>query len=226
MHDVTVSPIKNGPISDVYHVLAQAYTHNAAHIAIFGKDNFKSNDLFFRQSMSCIEKDLFIARTDDKIIGVAGFRKHPANACAGSRPLEFTAASLEAPESVIARLRERRVIWDEMEPKEPHYHVGPVAVLPGYQGKGAGSTLMEYLCGVMDEKPLMVYLETETVANLNFYARFGFRSVYETEIFGVPAYFMKRPSRALQAPLKGEERAPAPADAGFQNHSSRKLYSQ
>jgi ribosomal protein S18 acetylase RimI-like enzyme len=199
MNNITVSPIKNGLISDVYHVLARAYTHNAAHIAIFGKDNFKSNDLFFRQSMPCIEKDLFIARTDDKIIGVAGFRKHPANACAGSKPLEFTAASLEAPEFVIARLRERRVIWDEMEPKGPHYHIGPVAVLPEYQGKGAGSILMGYLCGVMDEKPLMAYLETETVANLNFYSRFGFKSFYGTDIFRVPAYFMKRPPRALSA---------------------------
>ncbi|MBN1189257.1 MAG: GNAT family N-acetyltransferase [Dehalococcoidales bacterium] len=192
MDKIVVTPLQKIRVPEILDVLTKAYTGNPAHIAIFGKDNFLSNKLFFSQILKTIRSDLFVVESAGSIIGVTGIIIHPRPASAGPESRQFTAKSLSAPESVITRLQERQAIWDKNEPKERHYHFGPVAVLPEYQHKGIGSSMMEYCCNILDREGEPGYLETESVENCQFYSKFGFQVIHETVLFGIPSFFMKR----------------------------------
>lgn len=192
MTEMLVLPLPKTRIPAILDVLTKAYTGNSAHVAIFGKDNFASNELYFRLLLKNIKSDLFIAESEGHIIGVIGMEMHPKLVSPGSEKLKFTEESLWAPGSVITRLQERQLIWDKIELKEHHYHFGPVAVLPEYQHKGIGSRMMEYCCKILDREGESGYLETESLENYRFYRRFGFEVIHEMTLFEIPAFFMKR----------------------------------
>jgi ribosomal protein S18 acetylase RimI-like enzyme len=192
MEKIVILPVKNTQIPEVIELLVQAYTSNPAHIAIFGKDNFAVNERFFKLMFKDIKGDLFAAEEEGVIAGVIGIEKHPQPATLKSEPVQFTQETLLAPESVITRLQERKAIWEKMELKERHYHFGPVAVLPEFQGKGIGGKMMEYCCRILDHESENGYLETESLENVKFYRKFGFQVINEMVLFGVPGFFMKR----------------------------------
>jgi ribosomal protein S18 acetylase RimI-like enzyme len=192
MDRIDVSPLPKTRISEIYDVLTKAYVNNSAHIAIFGKDNFISNDLYFRLLLKHVRNDLFIAESAGNIVGVIGIGIHPQVVSPETEPLQFTAESLSAPISIMNRLKERQLIWDQLELKERHYHFGPVAVRPEYQHKGVGSRMMEYCCNIVDREGEIGYLETESLENYNFYSKFGFHVIHTMTIFRIPAFFMKR----------------------------------
>ena len=192
MDRIDVSPLPKTRIPEIYDVLTKAYVNNSAHIAIFGKDNFISNDLYFRFLLKHLKNDLFIAETAGVVVGVIGIGIHPQAISPETESLQFTAESLSAPISIINRLQERQLIWDKLELKERHYHFGPVAVRPEYQHKGVGSRMMEYCCNIVDREGEIGYLETESLENYNFYSKFGFQAIHTMTILGIPAFFMKR----------------------------------
>jgi ribosomal protein S18 acetylase RimI-like enzyme len=76
---------------------------------------------------------------------------------------------------------------------ERHWHVGPVGVEPGLQRRGVGNAVMADLCAAMDAMGEIAFLETETASNVVFYRRLGFDVVDETELPGLPLWFMRRP---------------------------------
>jgi hypothetical protein len=46
----------------------------------------------------------------------------------------------------------------------------------------------------MDKLGTTAYLETDKMANVRFYERFGFVTVQEGLVLGIPNWFMKRPA--------------------------------
>lgn len=192
MIKIEVLPLQKTRIPEILDVLTKAYTDNPAHIAIFGKGNFVSNELYFQLILKKIKSDLFMVESAGNIIGVIGIEIHPRPLSSGSDTLQFTEEALSAQGSVITRLRERQLVWDKIELTERHYHFGPVAVLPVYQHTGVGSRMMEYCCNILDREGELGYLETESLENCKFYRKFGFQVIYETTLFEIPVFFMKR----------------------------------
>ena len=82
--------------------------------------------------------------------------------------------------------------WASHDPPDPHWHLGPIGVLPGYQGKGIGTKLMRRFCQEVDACLAPAYLETDVVQLVPYYEKFGFELVAESEIFGVKSSFMWR----------------------------------
>ena len=82
--------------------------------------------------------------------------------------------------------------WSGHDPKEAHWHLGPLAVERHRQGKGVGSTLLREFCARMDASHSMAYLETDKRENLPLYERFGFQVTVEQQVIGVPNWFMVR----------------------------------
>ena len=87
-------------------------------------------------------------------------------------------------------------VWRERDPDEPHWHLGPVAVEPGLQGMGIGSQMMEEFARRMDRERAVAYLETDKPQNVVFYERFGFETLDERVVLGVPNWFMRRAAPA------------------------------
>jgi ribosomal protein S18 acetylase RimI-like enzyme len=79
--------------------------------------------------------------------------------------------------------------------EERHWHVGPVGVEPGLQGRGVGAAVMRELCAAMDAEGEVAFLETEKPENVVFYRRAGFEVVSESELTGLHTWFMQRDPR-------------------------------
>jgi ribosomal protein S18 acetylase RimI-like enzyme len=84
--------------------------------------------------------------------------------------------------------------------EERHWHVGPVGVEPGLQGRGLGAAVMHLLCELMDSDGEAAFLETEKPENVVFYRRLGFDVVSESQLTGLHTWFMRRPPLGPAAP--------------------------
>jgi GNAT superfamily N-acetyltransferase len=67
-------------------------------------------------------------------------------------------------------------------PKEPHWYLMAVGVVPEAQGQGRGRALLEPVVHRCDEERLPAYLEASTPDNARLYERLGFESRPELEI--------------------------------------------
>jgi ribosomal protein S18 acetylase RimI-like enzyme len=81
--------------------------------------------------------------------------------------------------------------WSKRDPVELHWHLGPVAVAPEFQGRGVGTAMITDFCSRLDAQTL-AYLETDKAENVRLYQRFGFKVVAEAEVLGVRNWFMSR----------------------------------
>ena len=78
----------------------------------------------------------------------------------------------------------------KVHPKEPHWYLMLLAVDPSYQGRGAGSMLVEHGLSVADIEGVGAYLETQKEENLAYYRRFGFElSQTLNPVAGGPPYY-------------------------------------
>ncbi len=78
---------------------------------------------------------------------------------------------------------------------EPHWHVGPVGVEPGFQGLGVGRAAMGLLCDEFDQHGRVAWLETDKPENVRFYIGLGFEVVEEVPLLSEPNWFMRRGPR-------------------------------
>jgi ribosomal protein S18 acetylase RimI-like enzyme len=116
----------------------------------------------------------------------------------GVDPAE-TAGRAEPPPGDPARQNHVLATYAVHDLPEPHWHIGPVAIEPGFQGRGIGNALMRELVGAMDGDGCASWFETDTESNVRFYGALGWETVKTVEVMGVPLWFMRRPG------------APAPA---------------
>jgi len=82
--------------------------------------------------------------------------------------------------------------WSAAEPTEEHWHVGPVGVEPGFQGRGIGGAVMRVLCASFDREHRLAWLETDKERNVRFYTGLGFEVVTTETILGAPTWYMRR----------------------------------
>jgi len=84
--------------------------------------------------------------------------------------------------------------WGQVDPKEQHSHLGPLAVDADLRGRGIGSQILSHYCRQLDEAKVIGYLETDSEDKVRLYRRFGFEVVRERQVIGVPNWFMVRPT--------------------------------
>jgi ribosomal protein S18 acetylase RimI-like enzyme len=114
--------------------------------------------------------------------------------CVGTRvPVEVRA--LESPSkdaSDADRLMHFRSILADHDLDEPHWHVGPVGVEPGFRSMGIGRAAMRLLCEEFDEHGRVSWLKTAKPENVRFYIGHGFEVVEESSVLAAHLWFMRR----------------------------------
>lgn len=97
--------------------------------------------------------------------------------------------------------------WERHDPRQAHWHVGPIGVHPDHQGQGLGGRLLTSFLALVDARHSAAYLETDVDRNVRLYERFGFRVIDEATVSGVLNRFMWR-----------EPTTSGPAQAGHGTH--------
>ena len=82
----------------------------------------------------------------------------------------------------------------KLNPRTPHWHLGPLAVDPAWQGQGIGWQLLEYVIEQTHkaEPSVPLYLETDKEENVRYYTKFGFYTVGRPMILGTQSWLMLR----------------------------------
>jgi GNAT superfamily N-acetyltransferase len=193
-----VGRITESETADAIALLARGMRDNPIHVAALGDDPAHRVDALTQLFSGVIpmQPEPLRASEHGKIVGVSGLLIPPECMIHGFGGLsadQFPPMLDDADEQ--ARLVEWMQAWGGKDPDEPHFHLGPVAADAGKQGRGIGTALLEAFCTRVDQDAAVAYLETDKAENVGFYARFGFETVAEADVIGVPNWFMRRSPR-------------------------------
>lgn len=194
MAPVAIEPIKPGEIKEACALLGHAFITTPETEAVFRGRRDRLEALYVIQ-LTRQPGDVFVAKDRGQIVGVMKMVEWPRCQISFSQTLLLFPAMLKALRGTLPRAAELGSIWHEHDPKEPHWHLGPLGVLPDRQGQGIGSQLVEYFCEHVDRLQAAAYLETGKIENVRLYQRFGFSIKAEAPFRGVPMWFMWRPAK-------------------------------
>jgi hypothetical protein len=128
----------------------------------------------------------------DCVLGVAGALQ-PGHCIDSMLPARFRNLDVPSPDATDAeRFLYSGSVMAAHDLPDPHWHVGPVGVEPGFQGMGLGRAAMRLLCEELDEHQRLAWLETDKPENVRFYIGLGFEVVEEAPMLGSRFWFMRR----------------------------------
>lgn len=192
MANFHLSFMEHNDIQESAKVLSIAMLNNPIHIAVFQgtgeNERFEIETMFlelFYKKLGIV----FLAKEGKKIVGVMRM-----NSCVGKK----SKGKSEEPrdeKNTNARKSVWLAEWAIRDPKEQHWHLGPIGVLPSHRRLGVGSTLMERFCEEVDKCSAKAYLETDLDENVRFYRKFGFEVISTSNIFLVENRYMTRESK-------------------------------
>jgi ribosomal protein S18 acetylase RimI-like enzyme len=187
-------------IEAVVSVISRGMRDNPTHVAALGEDpdrREKRVRRIFSSVLPVMGHSLILARhPDGTILGVLGMAAPGRCQANGKQKMKLSLGLLPLGPRALSRSLRWVGTWEKSDPKERHWHLGPVAVDAHLQGMGIGTKLMRVFCAQMDAAGEVAYLETDKPENVHFYERFGFEVVGEQEVIGVPNWYMARPANA------------------------------
>lgn len=111
------------------------------------------------------------------------------------RYLRFAATAGLRPALRLLRIQNGIDALHQRVVTEHHSYLLAIGVLPGWQGQGIASELLQRGLARADERQLPVYLETQSAVNVAVYRHFGFEVPLEHEADGVHTWAMLRPAQ-------------------------------
>ena len=191
-----VRDLRREEIGAAVALLARGMLDNPLNVAAYGSDPERR-----RRALERTFARLFAVFTQQRplcaldggaLVGVAGVA--PAGTCQASalQRLRFLPLMLALGPRTSGRVSSWLAAWGKRDPARAHAHLGPVAVEPALRGRGIGSELLREHARRLDAAGEVSYLETDKRENVGFYERHGYAVVGETEVIGVPNWFMLR----------------------------------
>jgi ribosomal protein S18 acetylase RimI-like enzyme len=192
MGNVQISLMERSDTQESAKVLSIAMLNAKLHVAVLqgnSENERQEIEKMFLELFTHLPGIVFLAKEKQNIIGVMRMKS-----CEGYKPVDDPKDSKDE-NDINWRKSVWHTEWARHEPLNQHWHLGPIGVLPSYQGTGIGSMLMERFCKEVDACKAEAYLETDVDKNVRFYEKFGFKVVSESEIFNVKNRYMLRPSQ-------------------------------
>ena len=134
-----------------------------------------------------------VADKAGRIVGVSNAAEWPNCQLSVTEMLKTAPAMIRTMGFALPRALKMTSVWAAHDPRERHWHVGPIGVHFEYQGQGIGKALLGSFLKMVDEQGSPAYLETDVDRNVKLYGTFGFRVVARADIMGVNNRFMWRP---------------------------------
>lgn len=194
MDETLISPLKESQAEETVELLAKAYLTNPINVAALGtgRAGFRLNKKLFSLMATVTHGNAFVATQNGRILGMLSFSRYPNCLLSKWRQAWLIPRLLLNVGSATPRVLRWYSSWNQMHLREPHSHLGPIAVQPEFQRRGIGAKLMEYYCSILDQSAEVGYLETDRYENIKFYDKFSFRVIAEFQALGVPNWSMRR----------------------------------
>lgn len=199
MSAITIEKMLPGEVSEVASVLSHAFLTQPNMAAIWNRqDEYVRHAIKTLFSVAKLERpvaNVWVVRQNGQIIGALNMAEWPNCQLSPLETLAIMPRTLGLFKSTMFRALQLQSAWAKHDPKQRHWHLGPVGVLPKVQGQGVGSRLLEECCKIIDQGKDAAYLETDRAINVPFYERFGFAVTEKQDILGVTNWFMWRAAR-------------------------------
>jgi ribosomal protein S18 acetylase RimI-like enzyme len=191
--------LQKSELNGAAQLLGRGMCDNPVNVRAFGIENrerrVRAMSRFFLPVLEGLyRRGLVIgAFNETKLVGVCGMAR--PQSCQPRTMEKFRVLpKVVLGNPIVAPLRVLKWVgeWARRDPKEPHWHLGPVAVDSGLRGRGIGGAMLTRFCAAMDEKHELAYLETDKSENVHFYQRFGFSVIAEGKVLGIINWFMLR----------------------------------
>jgi GNAT superfamily N-acetyltransferase len=198
---VIVRELREADLSSAVGIVARGMRDNPLHVAALGEDaEIRGQRLIrmFTVALPLIFSKGFVLGAFDggTLTGIAGMVAPGQCQPSFMEKLAFMPRLVPAVGGgAFARVGRWMGIWAQHDLRQPHWHLGPVAVDAHLQGTGIGSMLMKEYCARLDRAHVAGYLETDKESNVRFYERFGFQTVATAPVLNTPNWFMKRDAK-------------------------------
>ena len=133
-----------------------------------------------------------VAERGDQIVGALNAARWPRCQLGVWEKVKSAPAMIRLMGTALPRAIKLAGVWTKHDPKEPHWHIGPIGVVPAVQGQGVGTALLGSFLTTVDEDGSIAYLETDVDRNVSLYEKFGFQVIGQSDILGVNNRFMRR----------------------------------
>jgi ribosomal protein S18 acetylase RimI-like enzyme len=197
-------------------LLALAMRDDPMYCAVFGADaDHRRTRLYrlFGALLPMMRRPPLLALDGDRLVGVLGQFAPGSCHTTPLRQLQFAFAMRTTGVSELWRLWRWISATQARDLVQPHWHLGPVAVVTDRRGQGIGSQMLREFCARMDERGEIAFLETDKPESVRFYARCGFLVSEQGQILGTPNWWMHRPAKSA-SPAPSPDRLIAPSHKG------------
>jgi ribosomal protein S18 acetylase RimI-like enzyme len=191
-----VSP---GDMDAICEVIGQAFANNPNTLAMVRGDRAKAERVMrgtvriAKFGRTCSYG--LVAEQGDRVIGALNAAQWPRCQLSAGEKAKSAPTMLQLMGTALPRAMKVASIWSKHDPKEPHWHIGPIGVIPEFQGQGVGKALLGSFLEMADQQGPFAYLETDVDQNVELYEKFGFRVIDQAVILGVNNRFMRRNAR-------------------------------
>lgn len=195
---IHIRELRPAELEDAAALLAEGMLENPTHVAVFGAHPVRRRQRLLRFLRGIVHYvdghgSLIGAFADDELVGTLGvILPH------GCRPplvegIGTAAAMAFNPPVVVLRTAVWLTAWRRRDPREPHWHLGPMAVRAAFRRRGIARAMMTRVCERIDQSGGAAWLETDLSQNAAFYERMGFMTMHTGPVLGVTNWFMQRP---------------------------------
>lgn len=209
---LVIKQLATNELGAASHLLAAGMRDNPLHVKAFGIDaqrRYRRLRHFLGQLVIHVHANgvLLGACSHGELVGVLGMMK-PGHCRPAPRQILRMVGAIITSNPPLGVLRVHRWLeaWTRHDPREPHTHLGPLAVSATWRGQGVARQLMLQCCERLDALGEMAWLETDRAINVAFYETLGFVVDREEAVLGVPNWFMRRELGRTACPQMHDEK--------------------
>ncbi len=193
---VEIRPMRPGDLDAVCEVIGLAFADNPNTLAIVRGDRARARRMM--QGAVRVAKfgrtwsDALVAVRGTTVVGALNAAQWPNCQMTITEKIKTAPSMLRIMTTALPRAFTMMATWEGHDPREPHWHIGPIGVRPEMQGRGVGKALLERFLTTVDAEHSAAFLETDVDRNVELYEKFGFRIADQEVILGVDNRFMWR----------------------------------
>ena len=196
MEFIKIRRMSAGDMDAVCEVIGQAFADNPNTLAMVRGDRAKAQ----RMMKGSVRVAKFgrtcsyglVAEQGDRVVGALNAAPWPLCQLSAGEKIKSAPTMVRTMGTALPRALKLTSVWTKHDPKEPHWHIGPIGVDPTFQGQGVGKALLGSVLEMADEDGPLTYLETDADRNVKLYEKFGFRVIGQADILGINNRFMRR----------------------------------
>ncbi len=199
VHRTEVRALVGDELRDAAGVTSRALADSPSAVAIYGDDpldGLVGLHAELRLFFGLLPSPQWAAFAGDCVLAAAAIA--PPGGCIGAFVSPGATDLVTAPTPEVGDPERARLFWAHWaraDLAEEHWHLGPVGVEPGFQGRGIGGALMQAVCAWLDEGGRLAWLEADKERNVRFYGALGFEVTDKATILGVDTWYMRRDPR-------------------------------